>query len=334
MNDATVQPRTHSDLLDYAHWQWNLDGDHTICVCLTEDGRVGPSLRLAHSPGGTPGRTAHALVHLLDQVRAPIASLLTVHTGTAAVGAVARQVGVILARHYELRASIGVRGIHWHDLDTEASGLWTPGTSNLGLHLSMQDSGINPSMTAPQPAEHSHLIDYPCVAQLSDHVPRDLERAHAELDQLWPALLSARRVSDQQATQALRVLATPLLLTRTTALAALFPAKAGPAPTLSDIHAGMPQSVEDRTSSASESLLLELISRGPECASAGPLTALAWVAWLRGQGTPAHDLLSRARQSAQRHGLDALALQALVMDQLTRGKLSAAILRHSGGAVR
>ena len=88
----------------------------------------------------------------------------------------------------------------------------------------------------------------------------------------------------------------------------------------------MPHGVDWATSQATDTLLTALITRGPDHAAIGPLTALAYSSWLRGRGSRAHALLDAADALAVRHEHLPLRAQVLQVREIIGGRIAASAL--------
>lgn len=316
---GTVPGHTDIDLLDYTRSLADLDGDAVICVSFLSGSRLGPTLRIPALAGGDGVRTGRAATAALALLKEAPSAVMLVFTGSMTAPPEARQVTAIVAHRVEVVASLAVRGQQWHDLDTELAGTWTPGTSNAGLSLAVDGQRRRQPVPVPDPVLRSSLAtDCLLLDPLQDHGGSDARREQAarRLSQLWPSLLLPSAVTDEQAGAALRLLGTPLLLSRTTALATLFP-PLRPKATLTDVRAGFPFGFEFTSAAASELLLCELISRAEAHATVGPLSALAFHSWLLGHGSRCRELLDRARVICEEYTLAGIKLQVLELSHIT-----------------
>lgn len=330
----TVAPEAISDLIDYAAHFHPLEMDSMLCISTTAQGAPAACARITPaSPGTHAEDLTAAMLTTLRQARIP--SVLVVFTGELATPARARHLLRSLRREVEVPTAISLFAFTWTDLDTQTVGAYVPGTSNLGLHAALTH-GSAPTAAPGVPAPRTDLtpdertratLEY--WSELTDeNALALLPAAQRALEGQWPRLLSGSSATTEIETATL-ALNTPLLLTRSTALAILYPTVTGPRTTLEHIQQGMPHGVERATARASEALLDGLIRRGPAQSAIGPYTALAYGAWLRGQGRQASLLLDQAQMLASRHAHVPLAAQMLEMRAITSARISArALLSH------
>ncbi|MEO4039898.1 hypothetical protein [Micrococcus luteus] len=323
-----------SNLLDFAGHFYPLDADSVICIGLTRRAELGPCARVSLAGNMSDYQIAAAMNGSLRQ--ASVSHALTIFTGALAAPTRARRITQLLRRHVDVLTPVRLDGRGWHELDTEVRGSYTPGTSNVGLALATAHGARTAEPSTPVSAQHSTLAEATrqiltdSRAASSSQVLAAARRGRSTLSQIWPRLL-AGPVSDPDAATALLALGTPLTLTHTTALAVLYPPTAGPAASLGQIHDGMPQGVEWTTADATDALLTQLINRGPDYAAIGPLSALAYGAWLRGRGARAAALTQAATTLARAHHHIPLAAQITALTAITHDRLAACALNPRDG---
>ncbi|MFI5825187.1 hypothetical protein ACIA8I_39950 [Streptomyces rishiriensis] len=327
----TVAPEAVSDLIDYAAHFHPLEADSMLCISMTAQGAPAACARVTPASSETAVEDlAAAMLATLRQ--AGITSVLAVFTGDLATPACARHLLRSLRRGVEVTTAISLFAFTWTDLDTQTVGAYVPGTSNLGLHVALTH-GSAPTAAPGVPIPRADIAQdkrsREIIQRWGGLTERDalalLPAAQSALEGQWPRLLSDSSASSEVEAAAL-TLNTPLLLTRSAALHVLYPAAAGPRTTLEHIRQGMPHGVELATARASDSLLDGLIRRGPAQTAIGPYTALAYGAWLRGQGRHASLLLDQAQALAARHAHVPLAAQVLEMREITSVRVSAGAL--------
>ena len=326
----TITPAAVTDVLDYAGHFFPLEEDSLICIALTPQGAPGACARSTPTSPNTPAQDiAGTALSTLRQ--ASIHHVLALFTGREAEPARARRVLRLLRRGVEVTTALCLQGFTWHEMNTHTAGAYIPGTSNTGLLTAIDHGALTADPALPTPAPHSTLTTATSTIlthwrHLTTGQTQTLtSTAHATLLQRWPRML-ATEPDDTDATQALLDLNTPQVLTHTLTLSTLHPAAGGPNTTHQDLLTGMPHGVDWATSQATDTLLTALITRGPDHAAIGPLTALAYSSWLRGRGSRAHALLDAADALAVRHEHLPLRAQVLQVREIIGGRIAASAL--------
>lgn len=327
----TVAPEAISDLIDYAAHFHPLEADSMLCISMTIHGAPAACARV--TPASPDAPTDDLTATMLATLRqAQITSVLVVFTGELATPTPARHLLRSLRRGVEVTTAISLFAFTWTDLDTQTVGAYLPGTSNLGLHAALAHGSAPtaaPGMPTPRADIAQDKRSREIIQQWGGLTEKDalalLPASQSALEGQWPRLLSDSSACGEIEAAAL-TLNTPLLLTRSAALPVLYPAAAGPRTTLEHIWQGMPHGVELATARASEALLDGLVRRGTAQSAIGPYTALAYGAWLRGQGRHASLLLDQAQALATRHAHVPLAAQVLEMRAITSARISASAL--------
>ena len=329
----TITSSAVTDVLDYARHSYPLEEDAVICVAFNAQGVPGACARALPTGLGTPVEDLAAT--MLSTLRqAGITRVVVLFTGQEGEPLRARRLLRLLRRSVEVPTAICLQGFTWHEMDGHDVGAYYPGTSNTGLHTAVHHGAPASAPATPSPSQASTLAE--ATAPILEHrraIPVEqlkvlVQTACAELQQLWPSSLSTNP-DDPTTAHLLLALNTPGVLSHSLALATLFPATQGPRTTRADILAGMPHGVDLRTANSSDALLRELITRGPAYAGTGPLTALAYSAWLQGRGTRAAGLLRAAGEVASIHEHRSLSAQVRWMQELVHSRVAAHALAPS-----